>query len=137
MRLRKVIVNIASDSHSIIEQKNVDHQISNNCFRGLVCGRAWCLHFQINMNVSNAPIATGKSPEVNQVRQTVFATGITLGWRAADAVPGVRQGMLCLLDHTAVVEIPYVISNYSIVFTSGVNLSEEDGQIHKNYNGWV
>ena len=62
------------------------------------------------MNVSNTPVSPGKSLQVNQLRSDIF---------------------------TAVVEIPQTTSNYSIVFKSGVNLSEKDGQIHKNYNGWV
>ena len=51
--------------------------------------------------------------------------------------PGLLEGTLRLREHTAVVDIAYSTSNYSIVFKSGVNLSEKDGQIHKNYNGWV
>ena len=89
------------------------------------------------MNVSNTPISTGKSLQANQVRQAIIAAGVALGWQVVDATPDVLQGTLRLRDHTAVVEIPYTTSNYSIVFKSGVNLSEKDGQIHKNYNGWV
>ena len=39
--------------------------------------------------------------------------------------------------HTAVVEIPYSSSTYSIKYRSSVNLKESGGNIHKNYNGWI
>lgn len=89
------------------------------------------------VNVSNTPISTGKSLQANQVRQAIIAAGVALGWQVVDVTPDVLQGTLRLRDHTAVVEIPYTTRNYSIVFKSGENLSEKDGQIHKNYNGWV
>ncbi|HXS51653.1 MAG TPA: hypothetical protein VN782_03905 [Usitatibacter sp.] len=34
-------------------------------------------------------------------------------------------------------EIPYSASKYSIVYRSPVNLDEANGQIHRDYNGWV
>ena len=89
------------------------------------------------LNVKDAPISTGKSLQASQVRQAIMNAGVALGWQIADSKPGVLQGTLRLRDHTAIVEIPYTTSNYSIVFKSGVNLAEKDGQIHKNYNGWV
>ena len=89
------------------------------------------------LNVNDAPIATGKSLQVNQVRQAIVTAGSALGWKIVDSKPGLLEGTLRLRDHTAVVEIPFTTGKYSIVFKSGVNLNEKDGQIHKNYNGWV
>lgn len=89
------------------------------------------------LNVIDAPIATGKSLQVNQVRQAIVTAGSALGWKIVDSKPGLLEGTLRLRDHTAVVEIPFTTGKYSIVFKSGVNLNEKDGQIHKNYNGWV
>ena len=89
------------------------------------------------LNVNDAPIATGKSLQVNQVRQAIVTAGNALGWKIVDSKPGLLEGTLRLRDHTAVVEIPFTTGKYSIVFKSGVNLNEKDGQIHKNYNGWV
>lgn len=51
------------------------------------------------------------------------------------AVPAV--GTLTLRSHTAVVEIPYSSTSYSIKHRSSVNLDEGGGNIHKNYNGWI
>ena len=89
------------------------------------------------LNVNDAQIATGKSLQVNQVRQAIVTAGSALGWKIVDSKPGLLEGTLRLRDHTAVVEIPFTTGKYSIVFKSGVNLNEKDGQIHKNYNGWV
>ena len=88
-------------------------------------------------NINDAPISTGKSLQSGQIRQAIITAGSALGWKIADVKPGLLEGTLRLRDHTAVVEIPYTTSKYSIIFKSGVNLAEKDGQIHKNYNGWV
>jgi len=89
------------------------------------------------MNVKDAPIATTRPVQAAQVRQAIIAAGVSLGWQIVDARPGTLEGTLNLRDHTAVVEIPYTATSYSIVFKRGANLGEKDGQIHKNYNGWV
>ncbi len=89
------------------------------------------------LNINDAPISTGKSLQSSQVRQAIVTAGSALGWKIVDVKPGLLEGTLRLRDHTAVVEIPYTTSKYSIIFKSGVNLAEKDGQIHKNYNGWV
>lgn len=88
-------------------------------------------------NVNDTTIASGKTLQPSQVRQAIVTAGSALGWKIVDLKPGLLEGTLRLRDHTAVVEIPYTASKYSIVFKSGVNLGEKDGQIHKNYNGWV
>ena len=52
--------------------------------------------------------------------------------------PGVVSGTLFLRKHEARIEIPYSTTKYSITYKSSVNLDESaDGQIHKNYNGWI
>jgi len=89
------------------------------------------------LNVNDAPISTGKNLQASQVRQAIVTAGAALGWKVVDVKPGLLEGTLHLRDHTAVVEIPYTTSKYSIIFKSGVNLNEKDGLIHKNYNGWV
>lgn len=89
------------------------------------------------LNVSDTPVPSGKSLQASQVRQAIVTAGSALGWKIVDLKPGLLEGTLRLRDHTAVVEIPYTAAKYSIVFKSGVNLGEKDGQIHKNYNGWV
>ena len=91
------------------------------------------------LNVKDSQISTknGKTLQASQVRQAILAAGVGLGWKIVDIKPGLLEGTLRLREHTAVVDIPYSTSTYSIVFKSGVNMGEKDGQIHKNYNGWV
>lgn len=86
------------------------------------------------LNVTDTPISTGKALQASQVRLAIVGV---LGWQIVELKPGLMQGTLQLRDHTAVVEIPYTTTTYSILFKSGTNLNEKDGQIHKNYNGWV
>src|SRR5436853_88263 len=72
-----------------------------------------------------------------QVRQAIVTAGTALGWKIADAGPGKLQGTLSLRTHTAVVEIPYSATKYSILYKSSEGLGESGGTIHGNYNGWV
>ena len=90
-------------------------------------------------NVSDAAISTtsGKGLTQGQVRSAIITAGTSLGWRVADAGPGRLEATLSLRNHVAVVTIPYSGSKYSIVFKSAENLDAKDGQIHRNYNGWV
>lgn len=90
-------------------------------------------------NVSDAPISTtsGKHLSASQVRGAIITAGTALGWQVTDAGPGHLLGTLHLRNHTAVVDIPYSATKYSIVFKSAENLEAADGKIHKNYNGWV
>jgi len=90
-------------------------------------------------NVENAPVATasGKSLSKNEVRAAILRAGSGLGWVMKDEGSDTIVGTLLLRTHTAVVEIPYSTRDYSIRYRSSVDLNEADGQIHKNYNGWV
>lgn len=90
-------------------------------------------------NVSDAPVTTasGKNLSNEQVRGAILRAGAALGWQMKDEGPGMMVGTLHLRKHTAVVEIPYSTRAYTIRYRSSVNLDEKDGQIHKNYNGWI
>jgi len=104
----------------------------------VVLGIAACTVAPI-YNVADAPTTTasGKSLTASQVRQGIITAGSALGWRVVDAGPGRLEGTLALRTHTAVVDIPYSATKYSILYKSGENLNAADGTIHKNYNGWV
>ena len=91
------------------------------------------------MNVSNAPTtnASGKALTNEQIKTAIIRAGTALGWQVKAEGPGKIVATLYVRKHTAVVEIPYSPSGYSINYLSSVNLDEEGGQIHKNYNGWI
>lgn len=90
-------------------------------------------------NVIEAPAvsATGRNLTREQVRSAIVRAGSALGWQLRDDGPNTLVGTLTLRTHTAVVEIPYSPSTYSIKYRSSVNLNEAGGSIHKNYNGWI
>ena len=89
--------------------------------------------------VQDAQVVTtsGKALTNAQVRQAIVTAGTALGWTVVEAQPGKLEGTLNLRTHTAVVDIPYSATAYSIVFKRGDNLNVEGDKIHKNYNGWV
>lgn len=51
--------------------------------------------------------------------------------------PGKISGTLKLRRHVAVVDIPYDTQSYSIKYVDSTELNYADGNIHKNYNGWI
>jgi hypothetical protein len=91
------------------------------------------------MNVEDAPVvaASGKTLSAQEVRAAILRAGGSLGWQMRDEGPNKLVGTLVLRTHTAVVDIPYNSKTYSIKYRSSTNLNEKDGQIHKNYNGWI
>ena len=91
------------------------------------------------LNIKDAPVtsATGKPLRGDDVRDAIIRAGAALGWQMKADAPGRITGTLMIRKHTAVIEIPYSPASYSINYKSSVNLNEEEGQIHKNYNGWI
>src|SRR4051812_34334178 len=90
-------------------------------------------------NVQSASVASSanKPLTTDQVRGAIVRAGSTLGWVMKDDGPGRINGTLLLRTHTAVVDIPYSATDYSILYKSSIDLKEANGQIHKNYNGWI
>ncbi|WP_331649021.1 hypothetical protein [Piscinibacter sp.] len=101
--------------------------------------QAGCMRCDPILNVSNAPVtsASGKALTDDQVKSAIIRAGAALGWQMKEAGPGKVTATLLIRKHTAEIEIPYSPTSYSITYKSSVNLDEGDGQIHKNYNGWI
>lgn len=91
----------------------------------------------LNVNQAAVVAPQGKVLSREQVRAAILRAGAALGWQMADEGPNMIVGTINLRKHTAVVEIPYSTTSYSIKYRSSVNLDESNGQIHKNYNGWI
>jgi hypothetical protein len=104
----------------------------------LMAGLVACAAVPIQ-NVDNAPVtsATGKTLTTTQVRDAIVRAGVSLGWMMKDNGPDKLTGTLLLRTHTAVVDIPYSPASYSIRYVSSENLDAKDGNIHRNYNGWI
>lgn len=97
----------------------------------------WGWGAQPIQNVIDAPIATSSPVTAERVKSAIINSGVSLGWQMLETGPGVIQGTLHLRKHTAIVDVSFSTSTFSIVYKSSVNLDEKDGKIHKNYNSWV
>jgi len=91
------------------------------------------------LNVTDQPVVTsaGKPVSADQVRNAIVKAGNSLGWVMTPVSPGLVNGRLALRDHLAVVDVRYTATTYSITYKDSTNLNYRDGQIHKNYNGWI
>lgn len=90
-----------------------------------------------NVPDSAVVTGTGKPLTADQVRSAIVRAGSGLGWAMTPTDPGLVTGRLALRGHTAVVDVRYTAKNYSIMYKDSSNLDYRDGQIHKNYNGWI
>lgn len=91
------------------------------------------------MNVDRAAVTTvtGNPATREQVRNAIVRAGTGLGWQFRDESPNMLVGTLVIRSHTAVIEIPYSRTEFSIRHRSSVNLDESGGNIHRNYNAWI
>ena len=90
-------------------------------------------------NVSDAPVVTGsgKAVTAEQVRTAILGAGKGLGWSMTPTDPGLVVGRITLRGHTAVVDVRYTPKTCSIQYKDSIDLNYQNGQIHKNYTGWV
>ena len=71
------------------------------------------------------------------MRKAIVRAGGGLGWQLRDNGPDAMIGTLILRTHTAVVDIPYSATQYSITYKDSTNLNYNGTSIHSNYNGWI
>jgi len=91
-------------------------------------------------NIYNAvdnPINVRTSED--KVFNAIRTAGANLGWQIKKIKPGLAQGQLNLRKHSAIVDIPYSTTSYSINYKSSIELDydPQTNTIHKNYNSWV
>ena len=88
-------------------------------------------------NVSDAPVVlgSGKAATAEQVRTAIVGAGNGLGWTMTPEASGLVTGRIALRGHTALIDIRYTPTTYSIAYKDSTNLEFKEGQIHKNYNG--
>jgi hypothetical protein len=109
-------------------------------FCAATMAQAGCMRCDPILNIVDAPVtsATGQPLTQEQVKGAIVRAGAALGWQMKVSGPGLLTATLILRKHTAIVDIPYTTGKYSITYKSSINLdASEDGQIHKNYNGWI
>lgn len=89
-------------------------------------------------NVDNDPVVTAsRTATTSDVERAIIRAGASLGWVMTPVKPGLIAGRLALRNHTAVVDVTYDSKAFSIKYKDSVNLDYADGNIHKNYNGWI
>jgi len=91
------------------------------------------------MNVTAEPVVVtpGKTATNDNVRDAILRAGSSLGWQMRPAAPGVIAGSINLRGHSANIDVEYNTRTYNIVYRSSSGLDAQNGQIHKNYNGWI
>ena len=91
------------------------------------------------MNVTAEPVVVtpGKTATNDNVRDAILRAGSSLGWQMRPAAPGVIAGSINLRGHSANIDVEYNTRTYNIVYRSSTGLDAQNGQIHKNYNGWI
>jgi hypothetical protein len=89
-------------------------------------------------NVSDAHYTTTEQGVTQeQIAGAILTAGRSLGWIMKEQGPGHILGTLHLRSHTAVVDINYDRTKYSITYNNSVDLNYDGTNIHSNYNGWI
>jgi hypothetical protein len=97
-----------------------------------------CNTLQPVYDVVDAPIDSGGKPmTMDAVQRAIQRAGVGLGWQIKPVKPGQMTGQLDLRTHRALVDITHNTKTYSIKYRDSTDLAAKDGQIHRNYNGWV
>lgn len=91
-------------------------------------------------NVTNEPV-NNVSVETNltldQVEKVIVGAAIKRGWKPRVVNSGLIEARLDLRQHSAIVNIAFTSSAYSINYVDSQNLHYNNGKIHRNYNNWV
>lgn len=89
-------------------------------------------------NVSDARYtSTQQGITEADIAGAIITAGHSLGWIMKEQGPGHILGTLHLRSHTAVVDINYDRTKYSITYNNSVDLNYDGTNIHSNYNGWI
>jgi hypothetical protein len=108
----------------------------------LVFPLAACVRQSSLVNVYDAPVTWtgGSSPATAKVKNAILAACMSRGWEAREVRPGLISASLSARGkHTAVVEIPFSGTSYSIIYKDSVNLRYNAAKqtIHSQYNTWI
>ncbi|AOE50440.1 hypothetical protein [Kangiella sediminilitoris] len=90
-----------------------------------------------NLNDHNIEYLVGQNKTLDDVRVSILQAGQVLGWEMQQVKPNLIRGTLVLRAHTAVVDIPYNLESYSILYVDSVNLDYDGTNIHRSYPRWV
>ena len=102
----------------------------------LLVGLAACKTATI-YNVTAANLPSGSNASDAAIAEAIKAAGERTRWTIKPVAPGKMRGMYSKGRHTAVIEITYTRSTFSIEYVDSTNLQYDGDQIHKAYNKWV
>jgi len=88
-------------------------------------------------NVTEAPVNSASEVKAEDVKRAILTAGAGLGWQMKEVEPGHIVGSLFLRKHSAIVDIPYSATSYSIQYKDSTELGYDGTNIHSNYNGWI
>ena len=89
-------------------------------------------------NVSDSAYTSSEQGTAQEdLTRAIVTAGRSLGWIMKEQEPGHILATLHLRTHTAIVDIYYNHSKYSITYKDSTNLNYDGTNIHSNYNGWI
>lgn len=89
-------------------------------------------------NVTNHPLnGNARKLSLKQIADAIFISGMRRNWVLEQIDPGVIRATLRKRSHTAVIDIKYGQSDFSIEYVSSVDLLYNGTLIHRNYNRWI
>ena len=90
-----------------------------------------------NLNNHNIEYLVDEDETLDDIRLSILRAGQVLGWETDTVKPGLIRATLHLRAHTAVVDIPYSLTDYSIIYVDSNNLDYDGHSIHRSYPRWV
>ncbi|GAA4363354.1 hypothetical protein [Kangiella marina] len=90
-----------------------------------------------NLNNYSIEYLVDEDETVEDIKLSILRAGQVLGWKMDAVKPGLIRGTLHLRAHTAVVDIPYTLNDYSILYVDSKNLDYNGSTIHRSYPRWV
>jgi len=90
-----------------------------------------------NLNNHNIEYLVDEDETLDDIRLSILRAGQVLGWETDTVKPGLIRATLHLRAHTAVVDIPYSLTDYSIIYVDSNNLDYDGQNIHRSYPRWV
>ena len=105
----------------------------------VVLAAAGCARTQPVYNVTGTPVVTSSASALSlqQVRDAITRAAQAKRWRVEQIQDGHLVATVVVRRHTAVVDINYTTTDYSITYKDSDVLLYDGQKIHRNYNKWV
>jgi hypothetical protein len=102
-------------------------------------GLAACHRGAPILNFQDQPIpASASKLSDDEIARQIKIAGASLGWKFDDAGPGKLRGTHQAQEHTAMIDVSFTRTTYSIILDSSVNLRQSSGgTVSSRYNWWA